>query len=419
MDFNDIDWKKDPPEIFRQLEKWRRGKILNNISLLDEVLDDLNKRDIFNHGKFKSIRSKVGTQEEWAAQVDVSQGTIGNYERNVTYPNKPIRVRITSAVEHFKRREMSKLQQFQNFESDVDPVSAKKALDGSILNAALTDFKFDEEEQKIVAVPFDKDMVKSEIEQIEKDRSDLLDALSDQASSIAVSLQKGANANVARMVLSLTEYSSETKIERSNPRKLYRWGNTISRAAASDEIAFGISDWDKIALDGFIDDHNELMRLYYREALANAQAVEAELVPDDADLPKGDEFLKIADIIDEAKDTDGKKIFASDIPTLLRDIAREINEQQEAEMLTFEDARKKALRRRRVEAVKNGSLVVGRFLFFTSFIVVVDPVVALGTAGSIASIMGLIEAVSPGSVRSHYEKLRQSLPFLPRFPAKK
>ena len=78
MDFNDIDWKKDSSEIFRQLEKWRRGKILKNISLLDEVMDDLKYRDIFNHGKFKSIRSKVGTQEEWAAKVDVSQGTIGN-----------------------------------------------------------------------------------------------------------------------------------------------------------------------------------------------------------------------------------------------------------------------------------------------------------------------------------------------------
>lgn len=268
-------------------------------------------------------------------------------------------------------------------------------------------------------MPFSKDMIKSEIEQIEQDRSDLLDSLSQQAKDIADALESGANANVARMIASLKGYSAETKFDRSNPRKLYRWGNTIARGAASDDIAFGISDWDKIALDGFVDDHNELMRLYYREALAKAQEIEAEIVPDDADLPRGDDFLEIADIIEEAKDEDGNRIFASDIPTLLKDIAREINEQQEAELLTSEDVRKRALRRRRVEAVKNGSLVVGRFLFFTSFFIVFDPGVALGTAGSLASIMGLVEAVSPGSVRSYYEKLRESLPFLPKFPSKR
>lgn len=72
MDFLEIDWRKDPSEVFNQLEKWRRSKTLEKISVLNEVLSDLKARDIFNHGKFKSIRSKVGTQEEWARQVGVS-----------------------------------------------------------------------------------------------------------------------------------------------------------------------------------------------------------------------------------------------------------------------------------------------------------------------------------------------------------
>ena len=65
----------------RELEKWRRSRILANVSLLDEVLQDLEKNDLFNHMKFKAVRAKIGSQEIWADKVGVSQATIGNYER--------------------------------------------------------------------------------------------------------------------------------------------------------------------------------------------------------------------------------------------------------------------------------------------------------------------------------------------------
>lgn len=419
MEIHEIDWSKtDVDDLFREIDKWRRSKTLRNIAKLDEVLAELNSQDIFNHGKFREVRSKVGSQEEWASQIGVSQGTVGNYERSVTYPNKQIRTALKKAIEFFKAKETKKLKRSQNVETDLNPVVAKKTLDDSILSAALTDFRFDEKEQQVVAVAFEGDVVESEIEQIETDKKDLLETLTGQAKTIALSLEEGANANVKRMLESLREYGAECEKTRPNPRKLFRWGSNIARATSRDDIVFGISDWDKTTLDGFADDHNELMRLYYKEALAKAQQVDAAVVPDEAELPQGKEFLAIADVIESAVDEDGNRLFASDIATLLRDIGREASEQEEAEILTSDEARKVTLRKRRVEAIKNGSILVGRFLFFTSFFIVIDPGVALSTAGSIASILGLIETSLPGTVRGYYDKLRQGLPFLPKLPTK-
>lgn len=168
-----------------------------------------------------------------------------------------------------------------------------------------------------------------------------------------------------------------------------------------------------------MDDHQDLMRLYCREALAKAQKIDAAFVADDADFPAAGDFTKIAGLLEAAKDEDGEKIFAEDIPTLLRDIAKDIEENSEAELLTTDPERKRILRRRRADAVKGGSILVGRILFFSSFFLLLDPMVALSTAGSIASIMGVIQSDSPSTIRKYYEKLRQALPFLPQFPGQK
>lgn len=161
------------------------------------------------------------------------------------------------------------------------------------------------------------------------------------------------------------------------------------------------------------------MRLYYRAALARAQEVEAAPIDDSAAEPKPEDFYAVADQMELVQNEKGGRIVSEDIPTLLRDIGREIRDLSEAEAFTFDERRRLVYKRRRREAVKNASIYVGRFVFFTSLFVAITPGVSLSTLANIATIVGLIETSVPGSIMSIYEKLRQSFPILPRLPKSK
>lgn len=401
-----------------ELKEWWRRRVLNGIKELDSFADQLRREDIFNHQKFRRLRARFGSQADWAALVGVSQATIGNYERNATYPNKQIRVAILGAVEKFREEEASKLNALRPGSYEVDSAAARTALDESILNAALTDFQFDFDEQKVIPVPF-SDATFGNVEEISRERKNLLDSLALQASELAASLSNGANTNIRRMVEALENYHQQCSSEKPNARILYRSGTNVNRALANDEISWGIGEFDKVAIEGFLDDHNELMRLFYREALVKMQEVDAAHVAPHAELPNGADFSDVAALIEMANEEQGESLFDPAIPTLIRDIAREIEEAHENEILATDLERKRILRKRRVDAIKNGSILVGRFLIFTSFFVAFDPVVSLSVAGSIASVIGLVEQQSPGTVRAYYQRLRVAVPFLPKFPVKK
>lgn len=413
------DLSKRGSGLHEELRRYRRSRILKNIEMLDEFATQLRSDDIFNHTQFRKIRQLFGSQQEWANLVGVSQATIGNYERNVTYPNKAKRAAFIEAADRFRNREVGRIDRLKSIDADLSVDEAKRTLDESILDAAITDFSFDSEEQKIVPITFDSDASETNLEALEQDKKDLFESLSQQADEISASLKGGANINSASLIQALEGYGAETRRPRPNPRKLFRWGSNIAKALANDDISLAISEWNLGALEGFVSDHQELMRLHFREALAKAQEVEAAEIAEGVELPRASEFDEIAGILADAKDEDGGAIFHKDISTLLRDLAREIRENEEAEILTSDEDRRRAFHRRRMEAIKNGSILVGRVLICASFFVVVDPAVALATAGSLASVLGLIEQKAPGTIRQYYERLRSALPFLPRFPSDK
>jgi len=255
-----IDWTKKGTALFNQLEAYRRHRILNNISKIDLLSEQLKNEDIFNHQEFKKIRNRMGSQQVWADRVGVSQATIGNYERNVTYPNKGIRNDFLIALIYFRERETSKLTlQIQG--QTIYASEAKQALDESILNSAITDFRFEADEQRIVSYPFDSDYAVSEIATIEQDRKDILEALVGQAADLSLALGQGANANVSRMIEAFTSYKKEAEKDRPNPRRLFRLGTNIYRASVNDDISFALREWDKTAIDGFTSDHRRLIPL--------------------------------------------------------------------------------------------------------------------------------------------------------------
>lgn len=392
-----------------------RNRLIQRIGTYLEFIRTLEQSDIFDARLFRRFRQGTRTQEDWGYLAGVAQGTIGNWERGVTYPNKAYRKRLLEASKKmldFERRRVDVLSERIGIKVSIDPVSTQDSLDSSILRASLTDFDYDDVSGKVIAIPFAQDERFGSESTMNEDKENLLRSLSEQSMLIVSGLQRGANAETDRLCEYFEKYQQYAIEEPTNPRLLHRIGETISKRTASDDVRLAISDWDDEAIDGFNSDHTELMRLYYREALAKAQEIEAAEI-DDGATEGHQTFYKVADLLEAAKTDDGFTVFDEDIPTLLRDIGKEVRDLEEAETFTVDPNRKAAIRRRRREALKNGSIFVGRILFFSSLFIVMSPA-ALGSAGSIASILGLVEAMAPGSVLDIYEKLRRALPILPK-----
>lgn len=408
------------PRLQRRQNLVRR--LIQRLESFEEFLARLEHGRQFDRNLFWEIRNSTAPQSYWAKEVGVSQGTIGNWERGVTYPAPFYRERLLIASKGIferQRQQITELSGDLGLGLQLDLFDTQKRLNNSILNAALTDFEFDASTGQIVPVPFTSDDRIQSVEELEEDKRNLLDSLKEQSEIIIAGVSRGANAETDRFVEYFEKYGKFAASEKPNPRLLHRIGEVIARRTATDDVRGAISGWDEEALDGFNSDHIELMRLYFRAALAKAQEVEAMPITDDIDEDHdpAENFYQAAELLDHVEAEDGRKVFDPDVSTLLRDIGNEVRNLKEAEVFTVDDNRKAILRRRRLLAVKNGSIYIGRVLFFASLFVVMNPA-ALGALGSVASILGILDVLAPGSIRGIYERLRESFPILPRLPQK-
>ncbi|WP_123876542.1 helix-turn-helix domain-containing protein [Fuscovulum blasticum] len=399
-----------------------REILTGRIGAYSDFVKKLQSDDSFDRKLFRQFRSSTMSQSDWADSVGVSQATIGNWERGITYPGRKYRRLLLVAGQRILNQEIERINNVSKaigITVPIDVISTKSQLDSSILKASLTDFAFDPESNRIIAVPFEKDQSDTAIEQIVQDRRNLLASLSEQSALIMDGISRGANIETDRFIEHLKKYQAECNKDAPNPRLLHRLGATIAGRTSDDEFRAAINGWDDQAIDGFNADHIELMRLYFREALARAQEVESSAIDEsNSSVDPAASFGKAADLIASAVDKEGNPVFSPDIPTLLRDISREVRDFGEAEAFTYDDRRKAVIRRRRLEAIKSGSIYMGRFLFFTSLFVVVSPE-ALGAASSVASILGLMDQIAPGTIRSLYDSFRSVFPILPKLETKK
>ena len=323
-----------------------RSRLINRIGTYLEFIRILEENDIYDARLFRSFRQGTSTQGVWGELTGVAQGTIGNWERGITYPNRAYRKKLLEASHQmldFERRRVDALSERLGFKTSIDPVSTQDSLDSSILRASLTDFDYDETSGKIVAIPFSQDERFASDSELNEDKLNLLQSLAAQTELIVSGLERGANAETDRLCEYFEKYRYFAVQEPTNPRLLHRLGETLAKRTASDDVRGAISDWDDQAIDGFNADHIELMRLYYREALAKAQLVEAADVDGELSGDEHQAFYKVADLIESAANENGIKVYDEDIPTLLRDIGREIRDIGEAETFSYDDKRKSAL----------------------------------------------------------------------------
>ncbi|WP_434619321.1 helix-turn-helix domain-containing protein [Tabrizicola sp. M-4] len=369
----------------------------------------------FNQHLFNRIRRQTGSQAHWADLVGVTQTTIGNWERGYTVPNRYYRTRLRDAAVR-TQNQIAKGLAHNKPHSTVDIVGTERSLRHSILRAALTDFDFDSDRNQIVPIPFAGDFVADSIDEITQDRTDLIKSLAEQARIICESVASGSNLNEAKFISFLQNYRAECAKDRPNPRLLNRLGAILSRMTNSEDVRGALNSWDSEAIDGFNRDHLELMRLYFKEALAKAQEVDGAQVKDVVSASDGAEFRNVAELMDEAKDPQGGKLIDPTIPTILRDIANEIRDLNDADIFTNDPSRKEVLRRRKSEAFKNGGVYVGRFVFFSALIASIALPGAEAVLAALGTIIGITEAISPGTIRSQYEILREKFPALPALP---
>lgn len=270
---------------------------------LDGFAESLPGR--FNRTQFARLRRQTGSQNDWARNADVTGATIGNWERGVTHPSFYYRLKLKSAAQNFRETIVSNFfRPISKGAIKIDVVATNRRLRHSILRAALTDFEFDTSRTKIVPVPFVGDYGEDLIEEIEADRANLLDSLRRQSEIIIDSIGKDANISDAKFKRYLKSYWDEIGKNKPNPRLLNRLGATISRVTDSDDFRDAVNSWDTEAVDGFNRDHIELMRLYFREALAKAQEIDATEISDVRKLTDGSEFRSVAEIMEAAKTKD-------------------------------------------------------------------------------------------------------------------
>lgn len=385
---------------------------------LDEFAGGLPRR--FNRVQFRRVRRQTGTQYEWAEATGVTQTTIGNWERGFTIPNQRYRIQLRDASNAFSHNVIRAFSRPASGDTtSIDVRQAERGLRSSILRAALTDFEFNPVTSQIIPVPFRGDYDPNVPSEIEEDRVNLLQSLGSYAATILESLNvESQNLNQRKFSTYLKSYADEAQSEAPNPRLLNRLGATISRITNSDDFQGAVNDWDTVAVEGFNADHIELMRLYFREALARAQEVDAAQVESVINQSDGREFRDVADIMDSAATTDGQLIIEQSVPTLLRDIADEIREYDEAAKFSTDPDRRRILERRKSEAFKNGGIYVGRFVFFSALISSLALPGVVEIVSVLSGVVGITETVAPGTVRRQYELLRDKFPALPALPEK-
>lgn len=284
-----------------------------------------------------------------------------------------------------------------------------KKLTRTILKAAQTDFGLSKDRRLIVPIPFTEDLELFRSNRI-LDIEQLLQAIVANINDTIPHIQK-ANFNEVRLLEAFSIYRTEAERDFPNPRILHRKGEIIRRQVQDSEIRQAVSSWDVHALDGFVSDHQELMRLYFGEALLSAQEVEQASISDSVIDQAGtlaSQAIAATESIASGVAENGLRVDPR-IPAILKEIDYEIDDYLNARRSANTPAVRVQAENRIKNSVKHIGIFIGRFILRSITI-------GYKIATNATAILAAIETFSPGSFRAIYETIRIAFPALPPLP---
>lgn len=294
-------------------------------------------------------------------------------------------------------------------EKDLANRDAERKLSKTILKASQTDFGYLRERKSIVPIPFTEDLELFRNTRI-IDIEQLLQSIVATIEETIPNLSK-ANLNDERLVSAFNVYRSEAERDYPNPRILHRKGEIIRRQIQDVEVRQALSSWDTEALDGFVSDHQELMRLYFGSALVSAQEVENAVISDavvDRAAEIAQEVIDATQALVIQSDPDALSVDAR-IPAILVELKKEIEDYEESRRNANSPQARNQAEARIKTSVKHIGIFLGRFIIRATSI-------AYRATKDAGQFLVVLEVLAPGSFRTIYAAIRQLFPALPPLP---
>ncbi len=190
------------------------------------------------------------------------------------------------------------------------------------LRMAMVDFSYDDMNALMRMAPFPEDMRDLQDETLENNRKDLLSSIHDLAVALADNLTgtAGHNSQDAAIVASdLMLYAKEARKRPDNIRAPFLWmqGATLHDYRTTPEIYTFLPVHARRKLDRIVDAHLDLMRLYYRGALARLDQAGTLLLTEEITLGGlNDIIAQAADAMAAVSDLSGSHVEPEAISTL-------------------------------------------------------------------------------------------------------
>lgn len=286
----------------------------------------------------------------------------------------------------------------------------ERSLSQSVLKAATTDFRLNSQTNQVEPTVFSSDLELFK-HQNNQDLNDLLQSLSRQAKEISDDVTS-VNSNTQLLERALDNYFLEAAKNRPNPRWLLAKGDQIKATSREPDFLNAVSSGITASIEIFIEQHDDLMRMYFGQAVIDARSVDISSI-NDVDVDKA------KDILAEASDLFGK--LASKAPTekeiglapstkvIFDDLRSDADQLQDALRRTNDPSTERTITIRLLHSVMHGALYVGRLVFR-----ILGVVIERGS--QVGGIGAAVELATPGSLSVLYMRLAEVFSNLPTLP---
>lgn len=286
----------------------------------------------------------------------------------------------------------------------------ERSLSQSVLKAATTDFRLNLQTNQVEPTVFASDLELFK-HQNNQDLHDLLQSLSRQAQELADDISS-VNANTQLLKRALLNYCSEAVKNRPNPRWLLAKGDQIKATSREADFLNAANTGIASSLEIFIQQHDDLMRMYFGQAVIDARSVDINSISG-VDVDRAKEILAEASDLFERlisrPPTEDEIGLAPSTKVIFDDLRTDADQLQDALRRTNDPGTERTIAIRLLHSVLHGALYVGRLVFRILG-------VTIERGSQVGAIGAAVELATPGSLSALYMRLAEVFSNLPSLP---